>query len=307
MSDFFERLGFPAPEQRDSIRFYFAKSLSYRARKMLVLFFLLAGLILQLFLIRVFPGVLFILIAVALGLVKGYDSRVRLKGFKNDETWTEVPVAEFQKIEEIRQKSIRWDRDAFDVSNALGCLALLILISLGVSFSFLTGALAGVWTVTIILLVDYLLIVLPFYFTGLRWALKQGNLSIKVKLLLKLYEYFAQHRIESEAFIPMMLIAREQEDKAVPVDVKFKVSYKGLPADRFYGLHGTVNINLVQGTSYAYFYCVLVARPGFGLEKYREKVVQSGSVICEYQRKGEAEVLVFRHPTSKNSFQNFRG
>ena len=40
--------------------------------------------------------------------------------------------------------------------------------------------------------------------------------------------------------------------------------YKGLPQDRFYGLHGTVNINMIQGTSYAYFYCVLVSKPGFG-------------------------------------------
>jgi hypothetical protein len=301
MSDFLERLGFPAPEQRDSIRFYFAKGLPYRIRKILILACLLAGLILQVILMRIWPGLLLILIAVCLGLVKGYDSRVRLKNFRNDETWTEVPIEEFREIEIVRQKSRRWDRDALDATNAVGCLALLILVALGLSVGFFAGAIAKDWSVTIIVLVDYFLLVLPFYFTGVRWALKQGNLAIKVKLLLKLHEYFTQHKIDSETFVPMMLIARENEDKTVPVDVKFQIRYRGLPPDRFYGLQSTVNINLVQGTSYAYFYCVLVAKPGFGLKVYRDKVKESKHVMCEYQQQAEAEVLVIRHPTSKTS------
>jgi hypothetical protein len=301
MSDFFERLGFPAPEQRDSIRFHFAKGLTYRARKILILACLSAGLILQVILMTIWPGILIVLIGVALGLVKGYDSRIRLKNYKNDETWTEVPIEEFREIEIVRQKSIRWDRDALDITNGLGCLALLILAALGLGISFLAGAAAGDRSIAAILLVNYLLLVLPFYFTGVRWALKQGNLAIKVKLLIKLHESFTQNKIESESFVPMMLIAREKGDKTVPVDVKFQIRYKGLPPDRFYGLQSTVNINLVQGTSYAYFYCVLVAKPGFGLKQYRDKVKESKRVVCEYQQQAEAEVLVIRHPTSKTS------
>ena len=99
----------------------------------------------------------------------------------------------------------------------------------------------------------------------------------------------------------MMLIAREKEDKTIPVDVRFQIRYRGLPPDRFFGLQGTVNINLVQGTSYAYFYCVLVAKPDFGLEPYRGRVRESKRVMCEYQRQKDAEVLVLRHPTSKTA------
>jgi len=301
MSDFLEHLGFPAPAQRDSIRFYFAKGLSYRARKMLILACLLAGLILQVISMRVWPGVALILIAVCLGLVKGYDSRVRLKNFKNDETWTEVPIEEFREIERVRQKSIRWDRDALDVTNSVGCLMLGILAALGLCVGFFAGVVAGNVVITIILLADYFLLVLPFYFTGVRWALKQGNLAIKVKLLLKLNAYFTQHQIESETFVPMMLIARDNDHETVPVDVKFQIRYKGLPPDRFYGLQSTVNINLVQGTSYAYFYCVLVAIPGFGLKKYQDKVKESKHVMCEFQQQDDAEVLVIRHPTRQTS------
>jgi hypothetical protein len=301
MSDFFERLGFPAPEQRDSIRFHFAKGLTYVARRNLVLGFLFAGLIVQIIMMSLFPGILFLLIAVLLGLVKGYDSRIRLKNFKNDETWTEVPIEKIREIEMVRQKSRDWDRDSLDITNPSGFMIFMLLIILGLAFVILATLVTQDLRVGFILVVDYLILVVPFYFTGVRWALKQGNLSIKVKLLLALHSYFSEIRMESESFVPMMLLARENEKQTVPVDVKFQIRYKGLPPDRFYGLQSIVNINLVQGTSYAYFYCVLVAKPGFGLKQYQSKVKESNRVMCEYQEQSEAEVLVIRHPTSKRS------
>ncbi len=304
MSDFFRRLGFPSPEQRDNIRFYFWKGLTYRTRKDLILGLMVAGLAVQVFMVKLLPGLLFLLGAVLLGLVKGYDSRVRLKNFKNDETWTEVSIEKFREIETIRQKSIRWDRDTLDITNFLGCLTLLALLVIGALICFLAGMLAGDWSVSLIMAVDLLVLVLPFYFTGVRWALKQGNLAIKVKLLLKLHEYFEQYKIDSESFIPMMLLARENQNKTVPVDVKFQIRYKGLPMDRFYGLQSTININLIQGTSYPYFYCVLVAKPEFGLANYKDKVKESKYVICEYQKQSDAEVLVIRHPTSNTTGYN---
>jgi hypothetical protein len=301
MIEIFGSLGFPAPEQRDSLRFYIAKGLTYRARKNLILGCLLVGLILQVIMMKIWPGLILLLIAVFLGLVKGFDSRIRLKNFKNDETWTEVPIEKFREIETVRRKSIAWDRDALDITNALGFLVFLCIILLGLFICFLAGILAEDENVTIAMSVDFIVLVVPFYLTGVRWALKQGNLTIKVKLLLKLHEYLEQHRTESESFVPMMLLARESDNKTVPVDVKFQIRYQRLPPDRFYGLQGTVNINLVQGTSYAYFYCVLLAKPGFGLGNYRTKVRESKRVVCEYQQQADAEVLVIRHPTTKQS------
>ena len=301
MSDLLKGLRFPAPEERDSIRFYFAKGLAYQTRRNLILGCLLAGLILQIILVKVLPGLIFLVIAVLLGLVKGFDSRVRLKNFKNDETWTEVSIEKLREIEAVRRKSLAWDRDALDISNARGCLTLLVLTLFGLLLCFLAGVLSADKNVSIILLVDFLVLVIPFYITGVRWALKQGNLAIKVKLLLTLHAYFEQRKIESESFVPMMLLAREKDGKTVPVDVKFQIRYKRLPREQFYGLQSTVNINLVQGTSYAYFYCVLVAKSGFGLGKYKTGIKESGCVMCEYQQQADAEVLVIRHPTSKQS------
>lgn len=301
MSNFLTQLGFPAPEQRDSIRFHFAKGLTYTARRNLILGFLFAGLFLQILMVNIFPGIILLLLAVLLGLVKGYDSRIRFKNFKNDETWTEVPIDKVREIETIRQKSLSWDRDLLDITNSAGVLTLIILVVGGIVFCSLAGLLSSDLRVPIIMAVDLIILVVPLYLTGIRWALKQGNLPIKVNLLLTLHAYFEKMRIASESFIPMILLAREQENQAVPVDVKFQVRYKGLPQDRFYGLQSTVNINVVQGTSYAYFYCVLVAKPGFGLKPYQSKVKENEHVLCEYQKQEEAEVLVIRHPTSKTS------
>jgi hypothetical protein len=171
----------------------------------------------------------------------------------------------------------------------------------GLFLCFAADMLTEDTNVTIIMAADFLVLVIPFYFTGIRWALKQGSLAIKVKLLLKLHEHFEKHHTESESFIPMMLLAREKNNKTVPIDVKLQVRYKGLLPSRFYGLRGTVNINLIQGTSYAYFYCVLVAKLGFGLGNHRDKVKQSDPVMCEYRQQADAEVLVIRHPTTKRT------
>jgi hypothetical protein len=301
MSDFFGSLGFPSPEQRDSIRFYVAKGLSYQVRRNVILSLLFVGMILQIIMVTVWPGIPFLFAAVCLGLVKGYDSRIRLANFRNDPTWTEVPIEKIREIETLRQKSKEWDRDALDITNALGCAIFLIVLILGWILTILVGFLAGSFNAAIIMAADFLILVVPFYFTGVRLALKQGNLAIKVRLLLELHAYFEQHKIESESFVPMILLAHDRDNKTAPTDVKFQIRYQGLPSETFYGLQSAVNINLVQGTSYAYFYCVLVAKPGFGLKKYQSKVRESKSVKCEYGSQTNAEVLVIRHPTTKTS------
>jgi hypothetical protein len=301
MSGFFESLGFPSPEQRDSIRFYFAKGLAYRTRRNLILACLLAGFLLQIVTVMAWTGFPFLIVAVLLGLVKGYDSRIRLKNFKNDQRWIEVSIDKLREMETVRQKSKAWDRDSLDVTNALGGTVFVLLMAFGTLLCIVVGFVAGNVNVTLIMLVDFLVLVVPFYFTGVRWALKQGNLAIKVKLLLKLYEYFERNKIESETFVPMLLLARENGDTSVPVDVKFQIRYKLLPPDQFYGLQSTVGINLVQGTSYAYFYCVLVAKSGFGLKKYQRNVKESKRVMCEYDSQADTDVLVIRHPTTKTS------
>jgi len=57
----------------------------------------------------------------------------------------------------------------------------------------------------------------------------------------------------------------------------------------------------VQGASYPYFYCVLAAKPGFDLSRFKDKIILVPKIICEYQEDSKAEVLVIRQYTTRKS------
>ena len=105
---------------------------------------------------------------------------------------------------------------------------------------------------------------------------------------------------KGEEFRPALKLARGKENKAVPVDARFTIAFPDSP-EGFYGLQAQININVVQGSSFPYFYCVLAAKPGFGMFRYKEKIRLGDKIICEYQKDTGAEVLVIRQRTTKKS------
>ena len=119
-------------------------------------------------------------------------------------------------------------------------------------------------------------------------------------MILWLYELFQDLKKEGEEFRPALMLSRGQDSKTIPNDARFSVAFPGSP-EGFYGLQAQINLNVVQGASYPYFYCVLAAEPGFGLSKYREKIKLAKKVICEYQEDSRAEVLVIRQYTTRKS------
>jgi hypothetical protein len=227
--------GFPPPERRDSVRFHFAKSLPYNARINLTLLLLVAGFSLQIYFMKALYGAPLLLIGICLVLVKGYDSRMRIKGFQQDPKWKTVSI---EKI--------------------------------------------------------------PLWFSGMRFIMKQPNLAIKVRMILQLNELFQNLKMEEEEFRPALMLSRGKKDKTIPDDARFSVAFPDSP-EGFYGLQAQINLNLVQGTSYPYFYCVLAAKPGFGLSKFKKKIPLAKKIICEYQEDRRAEVLVIRQYTTRKS------
>ena len=99
MTSLLRILGFPSPERRDSVRFHFAKNLPYSERVRLTFVLLVIGLILQLYFMNPIYGIPFLLAGMGLALVKGYDSRVRMKGFTLDPNWKTVSIEKIQDIE----------------------------------------------------------------------------------------------------------------------------------------------------------------------------------------------------------------
>lgn len=300
MKSILHLLGFPPPEQRDSVRFYLAKNLPYNVRITLALILLVAGFGLQIFFMNLLYGIPFLIAGVGLILVKGYDSRVRIKGFDIDPQWKTVSLEKIQEIEQLRMRSKKWDRDTLDVSNPLGCFSLVFFCGVAFFAAIGLGNWAEDWSITVILIADTIIVMVPLWLSGMRFILKQPNLAIRVKIILKLHEVFEKLKRNGEEFRPALKLARVKEGKTVPVDARFTIAFPDSP-EGFYGLQAQINLNVVQGTSFPYFYSVLAAKRGFGMFQYKDKIKLEDKIICEYQEDTKAEVLVIRQRTTKKS------
>jgi len=292
--------GFPSVQKRDSVRFYFAKSLPYSLRITLTLVMLAAGFSLQIYYMKLSYGIPFLLIGIGLVLVKGYDSRVRLKYFRVDPHWQNVTIDKIRELDEMRKRIKKWDRSALDISNPLGTFTFLFIGAFVLVAAFFLGAMSENYTISLILIVDTSIILIPLWFSGMKFILKQPNLAIRVNLILNLFKEFQRLKHEEEEFTPALMLSKGKDDKTVPIDARFSIAFPD-PPEGFYGLQAQINLNVVQGTSFPYFYCVLAAQPGFGLSRFKSKIALAPRIICEYQEDSKAEVLVIRQYTTRKS------
>jgi hypothetical protein len=290
--------GFPPPEKQSSVRFYVFKSLSYNARMLLYLILIAIGFLFQILTLKVWPGAIFLVCATILNLVRGYDSRVRFKGFHTDSDWTQVDMDSIRKIEELDNKMTKWDRDILDISNASGSF-MFVLMVFGLLFVYLFfGRNPAYSTAVTIFICDIVILVLPIWFNGIRRILKQGNLSVKVNIISNVEKSFQKIKKDGENFKPALLLSRDNNGNSIPRDVKFNITFDNAPAD-FYGVQGQVSINLVQGSSYPYFYCVIVAKTGFGLGEFRNKILPFKDIDMDFADDGTAEIILIKQCTRK--------
>jgi hypothetical protein len=145
---------------------------------------------------------------------------------------------------------------------------------------------------------NFVVMLAPFWFTGVRSILKNDRLVNKAALLLGIEEEFARVRHDGEEF-EFQLQTAPTGDQAgqMPVDLKATIRFRdGPPA--FLGLQMQISINSVQGKDYPYFYCVLVAKDEFGA--IRVGPPPKGLVVEPGEEAG-VRVVVYRQQTTKNS------
>ena len=147
------------------------------------------------------------------------------------------------------------------------------------------------------LAIDAAVLLVPHWITGTRSILTLPRLLVQIKATRDVLDS-AQQGLQRHRVVPLMLLSGG--DAKLPEDVKFRIDLKDRHED-FLGLYGQVSINEVQGTSYPYFYVVLVTRKGFGLGPVHRKYHPSPNIVAEFDLKGEVEVLVIRQRTTKNS------
>ncbi len=292
--------GFPPPEKQDVIRFSVFKSLPYKKRMTLYALCIAIGFLIQIIMLSVLPGAILLIFAALLTLVKGYHNKVELNAYRADSNWTAVDMEKICQVDSFNAKLKKWDQDTLDISNGIGCLTFgFAALGLIVAYVVLYEVTSG-YRVGNIFVIDALILIIPIWFNGLRQIYQQNVLYIKTDLVIALESFFRTVKKNGEHFKPALMLAHGKTEKSVPTDCRFNISFDNMPAD-FYGIQAQININNVQGANYPYFYCVITAKAGFGLDRYVNLIPVPRNINVKYESDGEADVIVIRQHTTKTS------
>jgi hypothetical protein len=281
----------PTKSDRGIVVFHMLPSLAYERRWAAALALIAAGLAWQLTTGAIVGGAILVGCGNLLLLVRGYDNRVDPGAYDPSVQWERVELSMLNDLVNLDRKIRRWDRSAVDVSNPLGSGVFVIVAGVLVAMV--------VWNPLElrILGVDGLVLLVPHWITGIRRILVRPNLIVRVDMLRNLLASGAQFLEPHTVHLNVLL---EGGEVRVPKDAKLKIDIAGRHED-FLGLYGQVVINEVQGTSYPYFYVVLVAKRGFGLDRVGATYEPGPKMVREGKRQGEVDVLVIRQETTKQS------
>ncbi len=279
----------PASQDRGIVVFLLLPSLPYGTRLAISFALIVLGILVQVLSGSFLTGCVLLLPGNLLLLVKGYDNRVDAKGFDPETRWERVDPGKLEQLKILDEKIKKWDSSALDVTNGLG-LVLFLFVFGGLGFAVVrtTGF-------PRILALDAIVLLLPHWITGIRSILRRPSLLIRIEIIQTVLAR-AERRLTNHNVTLLMLLSGGETP--IPEDVKFRIDPAGRDED-FLGLYGQVVINEVQGTSYPYFYVVLVARKRFGLHEAYRRHVPLGFITKEFKREGEVEVMVLRQTTTK--------
>lgn len=281
----------PAAQRRGEIAFKIAKRLPYDTRLVAIVACLCVGIGVQLLSMNALLGAPLVFAASLLSLVSGYTN-IPASG-QGTREWKAVGREAVERVLKLHESSRRWDQSALDITCATGVLCFIgtgAVVLLVAAFMIDYPALMLIW------LVDAALLLMPHWVTGVRRILTRPGLIIKVKALIDIAAIFDQIKADGETLQWMMELSHRAEGE-IPEDVKLMVKYARAPAN-FLGVQVQVALNDVQGTSYPYLYCVLLARPGFGLQNL---VANEKEITEELQKQGDVELIVIRQRTTRTS------
>jgi len=269
------------------------KSLRYNTRLLISLCIILAGFIIQYFSYQILPGVVFIFLGNLLLLPSGYTNKVNLGLFDPKTDWERIEKHKLDELLTLDRKIRKWDRSTIDVSNGLGGFIFFVLLFLAGIFTWV--AFEEENRTMQIICVDAVALLLPYWLTGLRSKFTVPKLTMKIKLIKKL---FSEVETELQAHKIEYFLSLKGKDTLVPEDIKFKVNMANHHKD-FLGFYGQITLNSINSTVFPYFYVVLVAKKGFGLKPVYDSYSPHKNYVKEFKGQKDVEVLVIRQNTKK--------
>ncbi|MCU0599634.1 MAG: hypothetical protein MUE70_10320 [Desulfobacterales bacterium] len=271
------------------------KTLPYPVRILLSFGLIIAGFFAQFFTLDFCPGCVGVLLGNLLLIVKGYDNRVKPAKFSPEASWEKVSQNKFTEVERLHRDMKKWDRSLLDITSGPGFMALMVLSAVIGVFYYTASSIYN--SSLMIITYDAALLLLPHWVTGVRTTLTKPNMILKISKFKKLMKN--NDGILSGHDIDYYMLLAGDEGK-IPDDVKVRINLKHHHKD-FLGLYGQMVTNEVNGTSYPYFYVVLVAKKGFGLEKAFNSFSPPAKITKEFKIEGDVEVFVIRQATTETS------
>jgi len=279
---------------QDTLVFWLWRNMPYKKRMLISFGLIILGFLLQWYTGEIFSGVIPLLAGNALLLVRGYDNRVEFKGFEPVQQWQKVERKQLYQLKELDRKMKRWDRSFIDISNTWGVITFALLM-LALIAMFIWTDTHSAYAHLMVIPVDLGILFLPHWFAGIRTIERKPGLLIKAELFKQVLDLAKRPGMRRDVL--MLLKGR---DKSMPEDIKIRLAPEDAPED-FLGLYGQVVINNVRGKSYPYFYMVLVARPGMGMNALKKRLDLPDDIVGEFKEQDDVEILVLRQFTTSTS------
>lgn len=315
--------------------FVFAKKMRLGTRLVVLAGLAAAGIALQM-LASVFWGWVFVFGAALLAAVRGQNNEPSWTG---PGEWQNVTMDELKQVEELADKGRKalGEAGVFNPTSITGCtMGCLLLVGIGLVTAMLAVvADQGISEATVLLpvihggsvallfAVDALTMLAPIWLFGRVSAWEPPNLRPRIRQLTGIYEMLSSN--SNLTFQPSLMV-RETEGGSAPVDCRLMVGLRDASPD-FMGIQVQTSLNSVQGKTYPYTYCVLIARPAFGLigkaeklietppssgfatglfsdsnEKKEAKFARYQGALVELDREGDVEIAVVRQNTKGSGY-----
>jgi len=281
-------------EEQGIVVFKIWQSLTYKKRLFLSFSLIIAGLFLQLYFKTFLPGIVLVFLGNIFLLPSGYNQGVKIGRYNPKSKWEEVGEHKLREFLILDKKIKKWDISSLDITNVLGFFVFLLVIAV-LGYFFWQSLLENNKSLQIII-ANGIVLLLPYWLTGVRSIFTLPNVVKKTRLILRLLSKKELETRLKRHEVDYYLLLGGNEKIKLPSDVKFRVNIENRHKD-FLGLYGQVVMNNVQSTPYPYFYVVLVARRDFGLKNVFDKYVPDSRFVKEFKVQTDVEVLVIRQNT----------
>jgi hypothetical protein len=216
----------------------------------------------------------------------------------HEELWAPVEDDWLKRVDELEQRGARWDTTPWDISNGIGCLALLALLGALAAAAFLAVPLLGP-DGSLRLVGAGVLLFLPQWLNGMRTTWNPSELRKKGQALALAREN-AERLAKRDFDLVPTLALREGRRGKYPVDARLMLRPSHEDATGFLGVQVQVTLNNVQGTDYPYLYAVVLGKGAFRLPKAEPRLhVQGVDLVCEPGESEGVRYLVVRQYADK--------